>query len=223
MGEHRVLLAPDPDLLLDLIPNDLFFKIVDRKLCLVVDDDGTISDTHPMYIAWLAEKLKRPLRPEDNTQYDFLDIDPQALGMLKASVFGNARMHRSLPLIEGAAETISAISGMGIAVVILTARPPTPSMKKATAAHKKENGVPFDLMIFHRRKKEIIQVLKHKLECRVVVVDDDPNVFRSVRRLVNVTALLFAAFYNRRIGGKARVESWDEVLAVVKEMANGRR
>jgi len=223
LGEHhRVLLAPDPDLLLDLIPNELFSKIIAQKLCLVVDDDGTISDSHPMYVGWLAEKLKRPIRPEDNTRYDFLDIDPQALGMLIGSVFSNARLHRNLPVIEGAAETLSAISGMGIAVVILTARPPTRSMAKATAAHKKENGISFDLLIFSRRKKEIIQAIK-KMGCHVVVVDDDPNVFKAVRRLVNVTAILFAAFYNRRVGGKARVDSWEEVLEVVKGLANGRR
>ena len=223
MGEHyRVLLAPDPDLLLDLISEDLFAKIVSKKLCLIVDDDGTISDSHPMYIGWLAEKLKRPLRPEDNTRYDFLDIDPQALGMLVASVFKNARMHRNLPVIEGAVETLSAISGMGIAIVILTARPPTRSMAKATADHKKEHGVPFDLLIFSRRKKEIIKSIK-KLGCHVMVVDDDPKVFKGVRRLVNVTALLFDACYNRKLKGAGRVMNWKEVLKAAREIVNGRR
>ena len=63
MGKRcRVLRAPDPRLLSELIPEDVFRKITQQRLCFVVDDDGTISDSNPMYIEWLARELKRPPR-----------------------------------------------------------------------------------------------------------------------------------------------------------------
>ncbi|GMR19277.1 MAG: hypothetical protein BMS9Abin34_409 [Patescibacteria group bacterium] len=224
MDEHyQVLVAPDPELLLDLFSEELFNKIVSTKLCLVVDDDGTISDSHPMYISWLARKLKRPINPKDNFRYDFLDIDPQALGMLKASVFRNARMHRNLPVIEGASEALQEIADAEVAVIILTARPMMRSMVKATRAHKEKKGIPFDLLIFSRRKKEIVQVLK-RLGCHVVVVDDDPRVVAEVCDLANVTAVIFEAPYNRRLKRRQarRVKAWVEVLEIVRELIHGR-
>lgn len=224
MNEHyRVLIAPDPELLLDLISEELFNKIVDAKLCLIVDDDGTISDSHKMYVDWLARVLKRPINPEDNYRYDFLDIDPQALGMLQASVFKNASMHRNLSLIEGVSEVLQEIAGLGIAVIILTARPPTRSMARATQKHKEKNEIPFDLLIFSRRKKEIIKAIK-RIGSHIVVVDDDPSVAAGVCNLTKITAVLFDSCYNRRLKRRnvQRVKTWVEVMEIVRELINGR-
>jgi len=222
---NRALRAPDPRLLLDLLPDELFRKITEAKFCLIVDDDGTISDSHPMYIDWLARKLKRPLKPEDNTRYDFLDIDPQALGMLKAGVFGNARMHRHLPVIPGAVSALREISKKGIPIVILTARPPQKEMVRVTYDHKVDHRIPFDLMIFSRRKKEIVKAIKHLVR-EVVLVDDDPNVVTAASSLKGVTALLFFAFYNQRTRrkGVVPVKNWGEVLVILRnKIMNGRR
>lgn len=227
---RRVLLAPDPRLLLELFPELLCTKIIKAKLCFVIDDDGTISDSHPMYIEWLARKLKRSLKSEDNVRYDFLDIDRQALGMLKTGVFGNAKMHRDLPLIPGAVEALQAIREEGIAIVILTARPPQNGMIRATYDHKVRNRVPFDIMIFSRRKKEIIKEIK-KLGCQVVVVDDDPSVVKSVYQLAGVVAILFGAPYNQHIKREGLIRvvrnggqtAWEEVLKIVRrKILNGR-
>jgi len=227
---HRVLLAPDPRLLLELFPESLCTKIAQTGLCFVIDDDGTISDSHPMYINWLASKLHRSLRPADNKRYNFSDVDPQALGMLKAAVFGNARMHIDLPVIPGAVAALQEIYEKGIAIVILTARPPQNGMVQATRNHKVRNQVPFDIMIFSRRKKEIIREIK-KISRQVVVVDDDPSVVTSVFRLAGVMAILFGASYNEHIKreGLIRVNrnggqtAWDEVLSIVRrKIINGR-
>lgn len=219
-----MLRVPDPYLLLDVFPDELFRKITKAKICLVVDDDGTISDSHSMYIDWLARELKRPLKPEDNIRYDFLDIDRQALGMLKSGVFGNARLHRHLPIIPGAAAAMQEISKTGIPIVILTARPPREEMVRATYDHKVEHKIPFDLMIFSRRKKEIVKAIK-KMGCLMVVVDDDPKVVIAVSSLTDVTALLFFAFYNQDTHRKRviPVKNWGEVLAILRrKIKNGR-
>lgn len=222
---RRVLRAPDPRLLLELIPEDVFRKITQKGICFVVDDDGTISDAHPMYIEWLARRLKRPLKPEENTRYDFLDIDSQALGMLKVGVFGNAKMHRHLPVIAGAATVLQEIFKSGIPMVILTARPPQPGMVRATYDHKVDHKIPFDLMIFSRKKKDIVKALK-RLGCQVIVVDDDPRVIAEVSQLVDVTAVLFDAPYNRRMHRENVIRAkpngdqtaWDEVLKVFRKI-----
>lgn len=221
---NRVLLAPDPRLLLDLFPDELFRKIMQAKLCFVIDDDGTISDSHSMYISWLARKLKRPIKPEDNTRYDFLDIDPQALGMLKAAVFGNPRLHRHLPVIPGAVKALQEIYRKEIAVIILTARPPQEGMVRATYDHKVGHNIPFDLLIFSRRKKDIVKAIR-KIGCEVVVVDDDPNVVVAVSELVGIVAILFDAVYNRHIHREKviRAKTWKKVLTILhKKIGNGR-
>ena len=226
----RVLLAPDPRLLPELFPEELCAKITKARLCFVIDDDGTISDSFPPYADWLTRKLGRPVNPEDCTRYDFSDIDRRALGMLKVGVFSNAGMHRNLPLVPGAAEALQEIYQEGIAIVILTARPPSEEMKRATYDHKVRNQIPFDLMIFSPRKKEIIKAIK-KLGCRVVVVDDDPSVITSVYQLAGVVAILFGARYNEHIKreGLIRVArnggqtAWEEVLSIVRrKIINGR-
>ena len=217
-------MAPDPRLLLELLPDELFHKITQSRLCFVVDDDGTISDSNPMYIDWLAHKLKRPLTLADYTRYDFSNIDKRALGMLIEGVFGKPRLHRHLPVIPGSVKVLQEIYKSGIPVVILTARPPTEGMKGATEAHKRDHKIPFDLMIFSRKKKDIIRALK-KPGCRVIVVDDDPRVITAVSQLADVTAILFDAPYNRRLHRenvirakpKGEQTAWDEVLKVVRE------
>ena len=226
-----MLRAPDPRLLSELIPEDVFRKITQQRLCFVVDDDGTISDSNPMYIEWLARELKRPLRIEDYTRYDFSNIDRQALGMLKAAVFGNPRLHRHLPVIPGALEALREVYDKKIAIVILTARPPQEGMVRATRDHKLDHKIPFDLLIFSRRKKEIVMAIKN-LGCRVIMVDDDPKVIAAVSRLAGVTAIIFDARYNRRLRRKnvirakpkGKQTAWDKVLKVVRKMiGKGRR
>ena len=225
MGKRcRVLRAPDPRLLSELIPEDVFRKITQQGLCFVVDDDGTISDSNPMYIEWLARELKRPLRIEDYTRYDFSNIDRQALGMLKAAVFGNPRLHRHLPVIPGALEALREVHDKKIAIVILTARPPQEGMVRATHDHKVDRKIPFDLMIFSRKKKDIIKALKD-LGCWVIVVDDDPKVIAAVSQLASVTAIIFDAPYNRRMHREkvVRVKRWEEVLTILRrKITNGR-
>ena len=227
---HRVLLAPDPRLLLELFPDSLCTKIAQAGLCFVIDDDGTISDSHSMYISWLARKLHRPLRPEDNKRYNFSDVHPQALGMLKAAVFGSPRMHIDLPVIPGAVAALQEIHEKKIAIVILTARPPQDGMVRATRSHKENSRIPFDIMIFSRRKKEIIKEIR-KISRQVVVVDDDPSVITSVFRLTGVMAILFGATYDEHIkrDGLIRVNrnggqtAWEEVLSIVRrKIINGR-
>lgn len=229
-ARRRVLLAPDPRLLLELFPEEICAKITKAKLCFVIDDDGTISDSFPMYVDWLARKLKRPLRVEDCTRYDFSDIDRRAVGMLKVGVFPNARMHRDLPLVPGATEALREIHREGIPVVILTARPPQNGMVRVTRRHKADHGIPFDLLIFSRRKKAIVKEIR-KLGCQVVVVDDDPAVAVAVSRLAGVVTILFGARYNEHIkrDGIIRVErdggqnAWKEILAIVRrKLLNGR-
>lgn len=227
---QRVLLAPDPRLLLELFPEELCAKITKARLCFVIDDDGTISDSFQMYIDWLARKLKRSLDLKDCIRYDFSDVDRRALGMLKIGVFSNAGMHRNLPLVPGAAEALREISQEGIPIVILTARPPSEEMKQATYNHKVRNQIPFDLMIFSRRKKEIVKEIK-KLCRQVVVVDDDPAVILSVFQLVGVVAILFGARYNEhtkregliRVARNGGRNAWEEVLSIVRrKILNGR-
>ena len=230
MGKRRrVLLAPDPRLLLELFPEELFHKITQIKICVVVDVDGTYTDSDPMYLAWLSEKLRRSIK--SHTRYDFRDIDLAARGMLLASVFSNARMHADLPLIAGAKQALKKIRGMGVPIVILTARPTSRSMVRVTEEHAKKNGIPFDLMIFSRHKKEIIQAIKREMGCHVVVVDDDPNVAQGVGGLVNVTTLLFSASYNeflksskiKRVKDKPGETAWEEVLKIIRrQVRNGR-
>jgi len=222
---RRVLRAPDPRLLSELIPEDVFRKITQQGLCFVVDDDGTISDTNPMYIEWLARELKRPLRIEDYTHYDFSNIDRRALGMLMAAVFGNPQLHRHLPVIPGAVKVLKEIARKGIPIVILTARPPQEGMVRATHDHKVDRKIPFDLMIFSRKKKDIIKALKD-LGCWVIVVDDDPKVIAAVSQLASVTAIIFDAPYNRRMHREKviRVKRWEEVLTILRrKITNGRR
>jgi len=216
---RRVLLAPDPRLLPDLLPDELFRKITQSGLCFVVDDDGTISDSSPMYVDFLARRLKRPLTVADYTLYDFSNIDKRALGMLIEGVFGKPRLHRHLPVIAGAAHALQEISKLGIPIVILTARPPTEGMKGATEAHKRDHKIPFDLMIFSRKKKDIIKAFK-KLGCRVIVVDDDPKVISAVSQLTDVIAVVFDALYNRRLRREnvIRTKAWSEVLKVVQKL-----
>ena len=209
MDEHySELVAPDPDLLLELFSDEIFNKIVESNICLVVDDDGTISDSLPIYVEWLSRKLRRPVQVEDCKRYDFLDIDPQALGMLKTEVFPNAKLHKDLPIIKGAAEALGKIAEAGVPIVILTARPMLRSMIAATKKHKESNGIPFDLLIFSRRKREIIKAIK-RLGCQVVIVDDDPNVAVETYRLKDVTVILFSAFYNMHIERKGIVRAGD--------------
>ena len=232
MGKRRrVLLAPDPRLLPDLLPDELFRKITQSGLCFVVDDDGTISDSSPMYVDFLARRLKRPLTVADYTLYDFSNIDKRALGMLIEGVFGKPRLHRHLPVIPGSVKALQEISKSGIPVVILTARPPTEEMRGATEAHKRDHKVPFDLMIFSSKKKDIIKALR-KPGCRVIVVDDDPKVIAAVSQLASVTAIIFDAPYNQRLRrenvirakNKGEQLAWDEVLKVVQKLIrNGHR
>jgi len=226
----RALLAPDPRLLLDLFPESLCTKISQAGLCFVIDDDGTISNSHPMYIDWLARKLHRPLRPEDNKHYNFSDVHPQALGMLKVGVFGKPRMHIDLPVVPGAVEALREIHRKGIPILILTARPPRSGMVRATYRHKRNHRIPFDIMIFSPRKKEIIKAIK-RISRQVVVVDDDPSVATSIYQLTGVFAILFGASYNEHINrdGLVRVDkkngntAWDEVLSIVRrKVMNGR-
>lgn len=210
MDEHySELVAPDPELLLELFSDEFFKKIVESNICLVVDDDGTISDSLSVYVEWLSRKLRRPIQVEECRRYDFLDIDPQALGMLKAEVFPNAKLHKGLPIIKGAVEALSQIAEAGVPIVILTARPMLRSMIAVTKKHKEDNGIPFDLLIFSCRKKEIIKAIK-TLGCQVVVVDDDPKVAIGTYRLKGVTAILFSAFYNMHIERKGMVRAGDE-------------
>ena len=228
MGKRRrVLLAPDPRLLLDLLPDELFRKIVKAKLCFVVDDDGTISDSTPMYVDWLARKLKRPLTVADYTRYNFSNIDKRALGMLEIGVFPKPHLHRHLPVVPGAARALQEISKSGVPIIILTARPPQEGMVRATYDHKVDHKIPFDLMIFSRKKKDIIKALK-KPGCKVVVVDDDPKVITAASRLTDVTAIIFDAPYNQRVRRENVIRAekrgdriaWDEVLRVVKRMVD---
>jgi uncharacterized HAD superfamily protein len=229
--QRRVLLAPDPRLLLELLPDEMFRKIRQSRFCFVVDDDGTISDSNPMYIDWLARKLKRPLTLADYTRYDFSNIDKRALGMLIEGVFGKPRLHRHLPVIPGSVKALQEISKSGIPVVILTARPPTEGMRGATEAHKRDHRVPFDLMIFSSKKKDIIKALR-KPGCRVIVVDDDPKVIAAAARLIGVTAIIFDAPYNERMRRENVIRAkekdgrpaWDGVLKVVQKLIrNGHR
>ncbi|MEX0887849.1 MAG: hypothetical protein WDZ67_00525 [Patescibacteria group bacterium] len=210
----------------ELIPEDVFLKITRQGFCFVVDDDGTISDSNPMYVDWLARKLKRPLTIADYTRYDFSNIDKRALGMLIEGVFPKPHLHRHLPVIGGALAALQEIhSGLKLPVVILTARPPSPGMVRATYDHKVEKKVPFDLMIFSRHKKEIVQALRKTTDCRVILVDDDPNTIAAVSSLKGVTAIVFDTLYNRRLRRKSasRGFSWDEVLKIVKHVVrNGR-
>jgi len=226
VGEHyQTLVAPDPELLLELLSDDFFRKIMESKICLIVDDDGTISDSLQLYVDWLSRKLRRPIKIEECERYDFLDIDPQALGMLKTEVFSDSKLHRGLPVINGAAEVLGKIAEAGVPIIILTARPMLRSMVIATRKHKEDNNIPFDLLIFSRRKKEIIKAIK-KLGCHVVVVDDDPKVAIETYRLSDVTAILFSAFYNMHVERKGIVragenpeghDGWSVVLEEVLE------
>jgi ribosomal protein L30/L7E len=202
MGRRApVLVAPDPILLAELIPEWLFEKIVDAGVILISDADGTVVDSVPFYCRWLSRKLKQRIDPSEITRYDFKDVHPDALGMLQESVFTSARMHRDLPLTEGAKEALTRLSEAGVPIIILTARPVrNSSLVRATANHLRKGGVPFDLLIFSRRKREIVKALK-RLDRRVhaVVVDDDPNVARDIAHLKNVTAIIYTATYNLRL------------------------
>jgi uncharacterized HAD superfamily protein len=87
-------------------------------------------------------------------------------------------------------------------------------------------------MIFSPRKKEIVKAIRKLGGCRVIMVDDNPEVIASISSLADVTAIIFDARYNRRLcrknviraKPKGKKTAWDEVLKVVRKMnGNGRR
>lgn len=204
--DDRVLIVPDPALLADLIPEELFEKISDAGVCVVSDADGTLIDSVPMYCRWLSRKLKRKVKPPDVTRYDFKNIHPDALGMLQETVFPNARMHKDLPIIDGAPEACAKIDEHCVPIIILTARPPKRSLVRVTVANLESGEIPFDLIIFSRNKKEIIKAIK-RLGCHVIVVDDDPEVSASIAHLKGVTSIVFTAHYNLRLKRKGVVRA----------------
>lgn len=220
---NRVLRIPDPELLAEVISEELYDKIVEAGVILVIDADGTFIDSVPMYCHWLSRKLKREIKPSDVTRYDFKNINSDALGMLQESVFPNARMHKNLPLIEGAEEASTEINEHCVAIIILTARPPKWPLIRVTVANFASHKIPFDLLIFSRRKREIVKALK-RLGCHVVVVDDDPNVIAGIARLKGVTAIIFTAYYNLYLNRKGVIragttpddpEKWSVVVGEV--------
>lgn len=207
MGKRaQVLIGPDPKLLHERISQKLYDAIVEAGVCLISDVDGTIVDSVPMYCTWLSKKLRHPIEPRNITSYDFTNIDRMALGMLQERVFPNARMHADLPLIEGARETLTKISGRQVPIIVLTARPMKESLVRTTVKHLKKNGIPFDLLIFSREKKAIIQAIK-RLGCHVIVVDDDPGVIVSTYRLTDLTPIIFTAHYNTYLDRKGVVRA----------------
>jgi len=115
-----------------------------------------------------------------------------------------------MKLMPGAAAAVTAVSRLGIPVVVCTKRPV--DVCDATKAALRRNGVPFDLLILSHQKVELALALSCALS-----VEDNPAYAQEFAE-AGIVSLLLDASYNRNAEGEGvvRIFELQEVINAVK-------
>ena len=122
-------------------------------------------------------------------------------------------MFRTMPLIEGAADTLWRLSDAGVWIRIITHRLYVHwGHEKAvgdTAAWLDANRIPYRDLCFLGAKPQVEAD---------VYIDDAPHNIEQLRAAGN-TVITFTQPYNRSLAGEPRADGWDAVEAIVTELA----
>lgn len=215
MGErrHRILLYPEPRLVLQLVAKRFRKKVERCGFCAFVDADGTIFDALPIWLGHLNEVWRTDYRREDVIKYDFSNLKPPP-GMPTARevlgpLFRDSEIHLEMETMPGAAGALEEISDLGIPIVICTKRPY--EVRRATKDALRGNRIAFDLLIFSSQKIE----LARELFC-ALSVEDNPFYAEEFAK-AGILSLLLDAPYNRDINKEViRIFNWREAVNAAK-------
>jgi uncharacterized HAD superfamily protein len=216
MGEkrHRILLYPEPRLVLQLVALRFLRKLERCGWCAFFDADGTLFDALPVWVRRLNAAWGTSISPADIVAYDFAGLGPPTPGLPGAlevlgPVFRDSQVHLEMQPMPGAVEALMAISRLGIPIVICTKRPI--EVYRATKTALRDNGIPFDLLILSGEKTE----LARELSCRLSV-EDNPTYAQDFAQ-VGIPSLLLDAPYNKRVGkGVIRIRELREAVNIAR-------
>lgn len=211
---HRILLYPEPKLILQQVAKRFLRKLEKCGFCAFFDADGTLFDALPIWLRYLNEAWGTGYKREDITTYDFSHLEPPHSDMPGAlevlgPAFRDPKVHLEMGMMSGAPEAMREFSALGVPIVIDTKRPI--EVYRATKEALQGNGIPFDLLILSSQKIELALALSCALS-----VEDNPLYAQEFAK-ARILSLLVDAPYNRNVNEKViRILSWREAVNAAK-------
>jgi 5'-nucleotidase len=187
---------------------------VNDSFVLGIDLDGVCADYTEGFRAIVAERMgvePGSLPLERDWDYEEWGIEPDDLDEHRRHAVVERRMFRSLPMIDGAAETLWRLSDAGAWIRILTHRLYVNFNHSVAVSDTVEwlddVGIPYRDLCFLGEKPQV--------EADLYVDDAPPNII-SLRRAGN-QVLVFDQPYNREIKDP-RATDWPEVENFVMDL-----
>ena len=189
--------------------------MADQPFVLGVDLDGVCGDYTLAFRAFAAEELgvnEDSLPLERSWDFQEWGLGPGDYERIHRTAVLDRRILRSLPIIDGAAESLWRLSDAGVWIRIITHRLYV-NWSHATAvtdtvAWLDEARIPYRDLCVLRAKPEVEAD---------AYVDDGPHNVIALRELGN-DVIVFEQPYNRHLDG-LRAHSWREVEEIVEGLA----
>ncbi len=181
-------------------------------MILGVDLDGVCGDFSAAFRAVVAEDLGVAEESlPDRTEWDFAEWgieDDEHFRRVHRRAVVEHRVFRTMPVIEGCAETLWRLSDAGVWIRIITHRLYVNwghrEAASDTVAWLDEHGIPFRDLCFLGAKPEVQAD---------VYIDDAPHNIAALREAGN-DVIAFAQPYNRDVDDP-RAGSWEEIESIV--------
>lgn len=174
-----------------------------RKLCILVDMDGTIEDILSVWVKRANQKFHRDVKKEEITNWDVVKAYP---GIPKKEVLGilnDGSIWSEVKPIEGAAEAIKSFIDDGHKVYIVTA-------SNYETLPQKMDDLLFQNFPFISWYDVIVTHNKQMLKADVLIDDAVHNMIGG-----SYAKILLDAPYNRDVDDKkndiVRVKNWKEI------------
>ena len=180
-------------------------------MILGVDLDGVCGDFSAAFCAVIADELDVPVESMPPRQHwDFSEWgirDEEHFRTLHRRAVLEHRVFRTMPIIDGCAETLWRLSDAGVWIRIITHRLYVnwghQEAVSDTVAWLDEHGIPYRDLCFLGAKPEVDADL---------YVDDAPHNITALREAGN-EVIAFAQPYNADVGGM-RASTWEEVESI---------
>jgi len=186
-----------------------------RPFVFGVDLDGVVADyTVGFRDVVAADRGVAPDSLPEDRSWDFSEwgLSVDDFNRLHQHAVADLRMLASLPVVDGAADVLWRLSDAGVWIRIVTHRLYVNWGHAAAVADTvtwlDENRIPYRDICFLGAKPEV------EADC---YIDDAPHNVEQLRAEGN-NVIVFDQPYNRDFGG-LRAKNWDEVEAIVVELA----